>query len=187
MIDQYSEKHIQTIANRALELYFSSKEMLNIDGDFFENRLFQSQKGVFVEVGTENETICSLGNLTCETNFLENLSFVLFNVLQSISDENIAKLQNKEFHIRIWVVDSYEKVNQFDSERFFDRLIIERPGIIINESKTNSFCYLPKIWDKIYDPAIVMEKISKEAGVKEGDWKDPVNTITLFKSYPITL
>lgn len=101
MIDQYSEKHIQTIANRALELYFSSKEMLNIDGDFFENRLFQSQKGVFVEVGTENETICSLGNLTCETNFLENLSFVLFNVLQSISDENIAKLQNKEFHIRI--------------------------------------------------------------------------------------
>lgn len=187
MIDQYSEQQLRSIIKRALDLYYQSKEMLAIDGDFFENRLFQSQKGVFVEIGTDNETISSLGNLYSDTNLLENISFVLFNVLQNISDENITRLQNKELHLRIWIVDSHEKINQFDTERFFDKLIIDRPGIIINENKENSFCFLPKIWDKIYDPAIVMSMLSKEAHIDDDDWKDPQHTITLFKSHPITI
>jgi len=40
MIDQYSEQQLRSIAKRALDLYYQSKEMLIIDGDFFENRLF---------------------------------------------------------------------------------------------------------------------------------------------------
>jgi hypothetical protein len=101
MIDQYSEQQLRSIAKRALDLYYQSKEMLIIDGDFFENRLFQSQKGVFVEIGTDKETISSLGNLYSDTNLLENISFVLFNVLQNMSDQNITRLQNQELHLKI--------------------------------------------------------------------------------------
>ena len=54
-----------------------------------------------MEIGTDKETISSLGNLYSDTNLLENISFVLFNVLQNMSDQNITRLQNQELHLKI--------------------------------------------------------------------------------------
>ena len=101
MIDQFTEKQIKTIAKRAADLFLNSKEMLTIDADFFENRFFQSQKGVFIEIGTDKETISSLGNLKAGTNLLENISFVVFHTLASLDEEALEKLKQNEYHLRV--------------------------------------------------------------------------------------
>ncbi len=187
MIDQFTEKQIKTIAKRAADLFLNSKEMLTIDADFFENRFFQSQKGVFIEIGTDKETISSLGNLKAGTNLLENISFVVFHTLASLDEEALEKLKQNEYHLRVWIIEDFEQVNQFDTERFFDKLIIQRPGIIINHDKDNSYCFLPKVWSEIFDPSTIMEKLAEHAGLNNEDWKDPENTIIIFKSTPLLI
>lgn len=181
------ETIIKKVAKRAIDLFINENVILNIDNEPFDNKYLSSKFGVFIEIADQEETITALGNIENNITILDNIIFVLINVIKTLDTEYLEKLKNNQLTIRIWIVESYINLKgQTEREKVYG-ISVNKPAILINKNDTNTYCYLPSIWKDQSDAIYILENLAINANLEKDDWKNNDLDLITFKPTLITI
>ncbi len=186
-MDIQIETIIKKVVKRAIDLFIQDNSILNIDKEVFQDDFFNNKFGVFIEITDSESSITSLGNIESDVPILDNIIYVLINVIKTLDPEEFERLKNNELTIKIWIVDSFINLKgKTETEKLYG-VSVNKPGILINKDNINFYCYLPSVWDEQNDAVYILENLAENANLPKDAWKDSNLDLITFKSVPLII
>jgi len=186
-MDTNTENIIKKVIKRAIDLYLDENTILNIDNESYQNDFLKNSFGVFIEISDNEGNTNALGNIQSDALLLNNIVYVLINIIKNLRETYMEKLKNNELNIRIWIVDNYINLKgKAENEKIYN-VSINKPAILINKDEISTYCYLPSVWETESDTTFILENLSINAGLDKDAWKDNGIDLITFKPLLVTL
>jgi len=100
-MDTNTENIIKKVIKRAIDLYLDENTILNIDNESYQNDFLKNSFGVFIEISDNEGNTNALGNIQSDALLLNNIVYVLINIIKNLRETYMEKLKNNELNIRI--------------------------------------------------------------------------------------